>query len=448
MLIVKVLKRFLTYSLFLMVCFPFVGSAQGYRMSDHQRYEKVRFRLINNLIIIPVTVNGTELSFILDSGVSSPILFNLSDQDSVQINNVSEIRIKGLGQGKPIDALSSNGNVFRLKELVNRNQPLYVVMDRGLNFSPALGIPIHGIIGYDLFKDFIVDINYAKKIIKFHDPRFYRYRKGRQEETLALEVIKKKAYIKGNVHLGGTGDVPVKLLIDTGSSDAIWLFEDEDLGIPDKNYDDFLGMGLSGHVFGKRTMVNSLSLGGFTLKNAKAAFPNKESFNNVKNFGDRNGSVGGEMLKRFNIVFDYPNNRVSLRKNKNFGTPFQYNMSGIDLQHNGVRYISESIADSRGVVQKEGKSFGDVQILLENRTRISLVPEIIVSGIRAGSPADAAGLKEGDIILAVNGKSIHRYKLQEVLQMLNEKDGKKIKVRITRRQNDLLFSFVLKHMFK
>ena len=442
------LKNFLTYFLFLLLCIPFVGSAQGYSMPTGQRYEKVRFQLVNNLIIIPVSVNGTELSFILDSGVSSPILFNLSDQDSVQINNVSEIRIKGLGQGEPIDALSSNGNVFELKSVVNRSQPLYVVMDRGLNFSPSLGIPIHGIIGYDLFKDFIVDINYVKKIIKFHDPRFYRPKKGRQEESLALTVLKKKAYINGNVYLNERGQVPVKLLLDTGSSDAIWLFEDEDLGIPDKNYDDFLGIGLSGQVFGKRTMVNSLSIGGFILKDAKAAFPSKESFNNIKNLGDRNGSIGGEMLKRFNIVFDYPNNKIVLRKNKNFNTPFQYNMSGIDLQHNGVRYISESIADSRGVVQKEGKSFGDVQILFENRTRISLVPEIIVSGIRAGSPADEAGLKAGDIILSVNGKSIHRYKLQEVMQMLNEKDGKKIKVRIARRQNNLLFSFVLKHMFK
>ncbi|SDM91931.1 Aspartyl protease [Kriegella aquimaris] len=442
------MKNFLTYYLFLVLCIPFVGSAQGYSMPMGQRYEKVRFQLVNNLIIIPVSVNGTELSFILDSGVSSPILFNLSDQDSVQINNVSEIRIKGLGQGEPIDALSSNGNVFELKSVVNRSQPLYVVMDRGLNFSPSLGIPIHGIIGYDLFKDFIVDINYVKKIIKFHDPRFYRHRKGRQEESLALTVFKKKAYINGTVYLNERGQVPVKLLLDTGSSDAIWLFEDEDLGIPDKNYDDFLGIGLSGQVFGKRTMVNRLSIGGFILKDAKAAFPSKESFNNIKNLGDRNGSIGGEMLKRFNIVFDYPNNKIVLRKNKNFNTPFQYNMSGIDLQHNGVRYISESIADSRGVVQKEGKSFGDVQILFENRTRISLVPEIIVSGIRAGSPADEAGLKAGDIILSVNGKSIHRYKLQEVMQMLNEKDGKKIKVRIARRQNNLLFSFVLKHMFK
>ncbi|MGB5370869.1 MAG: aspartate aminotransferase, partial [Flavobacteriaceae bacterium] len=62
-------------------------------------------------------------------------------------------------------------------------------------------------------------------------------------------------------------------------------------------------------------------------------------------------------------------------------------MSGIELQHDGLRYIAEKIADSRGMVKSDADTFGNVQILFENRTRLSLVPEIIVSGIRAGSPA-------------------------------------------------------------
>ncbi|MDX1315673.1 MAG: PDZ domain-containing protein, partial [Eudoraea sp.] len=89
-----------------------------------------------------------------------------------------------------------------------------------------------------------------------------------------------------------------------------------------------------------------------------------------------------------------------------------------------------------------------VQILMQNTTRLSLVPEIVVSGIRAGSPAAQAGLKEGDVILAVNGKSIHRYKLQEILKMINEKKGKRVKLLIERLNNDLLFSFVLKDVFE
>ncbi|MEX0287537.1 MAG: PDZ domain-containing protein, partial [Flavobacteriaceae bacterium] len=201
-------------------------------------------------------------------------------------------------------------------------------------------------------------------------------------------------------------------------------------------------------IFGQRTQINNIQIGDFELQNAKAAFPNMESFNGIKNLGDRNGSIGGEILRRFNIVFNYPENTVTLKKNAFFNHPFHYNMSGIELQHNGLRYIAERIADARGVVKNEDRSFGDVQILLENRTRLSLVPEIIVSGIRAGSPAAEAGLKEGDVILAVNGKRIHQYKLQEVMKMMNEKEGKRVRLLIERYNKDLLFSFVLKDLFK
>jgi hypothetical protein len=429
---------------------PFQGRAQHFELPAGQKMEKIRFELINNLVIIPLEINGAELTFILDSGVSKPILFNLYDQDSLQLNNVAEITINGLGEGTPIKALSSHGNTFRLEGIQNNDQEVYVVIDKEMNFSPVLGIPIHGIIGYDLFKDFVVDINYGSRIIKFIDPGHYTPKKGRKYETLPLWLHGNKAYVKGEVQLTDTPKVPVKLLIDTGSSDAVWLFEDNEKGldIPEKNYEDYLGKGLNGHIFGRRTRVKRLAIGSFILSDAKAAFPNMTSFGETQDFGDRNGSIGGEVLRRFNIVFNYPGRQVTLRKNSNFKLPFQYNLSGLELQHNGMRYIAERIANASGVVRKSDDSFGNVQILMQNTTRLSLVPEIVVSGIRAGSPAAQAGLREGDVILAVNGKSIHRYKLQEVLKMINEKQGKRIKLLIERLNNDLLFSFVLKDVFE
>lgn len=430
---------------------PF-GWAQHFHISNQKKFEKVKFELINNLMVVPVELNGSQLKFILDSGVSSPILFNLTLEDSLQINQVSQITLRGLGEGEAIDALKSTQNTFKIGDAVSFNQMLYVVLDKDLNFSTALGTTVHGIIGHDIFKDFVVEANYGKRYLKLYTPEHFNYEKSRKGlETLPLTIIGKKAYVDGAVTKDDDTEIPVKLLVDTGSSDALWLFHDVEKGleVPRQHYEDFLGEGLNGSIFGKRTKLKGMRIGSFRFDEAKVAFPYKASFRAIKDLGDRNGSVGGEVLKRFNIVFDYPGNKISLAKNSNFNTPFHYNLAGIDLQHNGLRYISESITDPQGVVRLEdSKGFGNVQILMENRTRLSLVPEIVVSGIRAGSPAAKAGLLEGDVILAVNGKRIYDYKLQEILQMLNQRKGKRIRVLIERYDRDILYSFVLKDLFE
>jgi hypothetical protein len=215
-----------------------------------------------------------------------------------------------------------------------------------------------------------------------------------------------------------------------------------------KHYDDYLGKGLSGTIYGKRTRIRQVRFGDFVIRDAKTAFPYMESFKLASNLGDRSGSAGGELLKRFNMVVNYPQGKVTLKKNALFDTPFQFNLAGIELEHAGVRYIAERISDASGFVRNDEDTFGNVQIMVGAQTRLSLVPEIVVSAIRAGSPAEEVGLKEGDVVLAVNGKPVHRFKLQEVMQMINDKKGKRVRLLIERFNQDLLFSFVLRELFE
>ena len=53
--------------------------------------------------------------------------------------------------------------MIKIGKAVNVNQEVFVVFDEEINFTPRLGVPIHGIIGYDIFKDFVVEINYSSK---------------------------------------------------------------------------------------------------------------------------------------------------------------------------------------------------------------------------------------------------------------------------------------------
>ncbi|MDP3352383.1 MAG: retropepsin-like aspartic protease, partial [Flavobacteriaceae bacterium] len=191
------------------------------------KYQKINFKLNSNLIIIPIEINGKTLSFILDSGVSSTVLFNLTASDSLQLKNVEKITLQGLGEGDDVEALLSRSNHFRIKNIQNQNQNLYIIINAKIDLSAKLGETIHGIIGYDLLKDFIIQIDYQKKQLHFYDPAQYVYKNCRKCEVFDLEFNKRKPYINANVAIfENQHPFPVKLLVDSGGSDALWLFED------------------------------------------------------------------------------------------------------------------------------------------------------------------------------------------------------------------------------
>jgi len=273
-------KRILVIILFFCL-YNFSFSQGKFIIQNNKQSDKIKFKLINNIIAIPVEINGVTLSFLLDTGVSKPIIFNfLNVSDTLKIKNTETISLRGLGEGESVDALKSKRNIIKIGDAINLNQDLYAVYDVNLNFAPRFGFPVHGIIGYDLFKDFVVEINYSNKFLRLTQPKKYTYKKCKKCERLNLEFYNNKPYVNAEVWTNKR-IIPVKLLIDSGGSDALWLFEDDSLGIKssDKYFYDFLGHGLSGSVYGKRSKVENFSLKNFVLDNVNVSYPDSTFIN-------------------------------------------------------------------------------------------------------------------------------------------------------------------------
>lgn len=439
-------------TIFLIIILTSNGSviAQGDFNLPGRQLDRIKFQLVNNLIVMPVELNGVKLSFLLDTGVSKPILFNITNTDSLQIKNVETIFLRGLGEGQSVRALKSEGNLLRIGNAINVNQDVYVVFDQNINFTARLGVPIHGIIGYDLFKNFVVDINYASKIIKFYKPSSYKYKSCKKCETFNLSFHNNKPYINASVAVDSIYQ-DVKLLIDTGSSDALWLFEDDALALKPYNnifFKDYLGRGLSGNVYGKRSKAKNFKLKKFELNDVNVAFPDSTSISFARRHEERNGSISADILRRFNIVFDYNKAKITLKKNGYFKSPFQYNRSGIVLEQVGSRVVREKVKNNRPAASYGTDNENNLVINVSTQYSYELKPSFTIVELREGSPAKEVGLQVGDIIVSVNGKEAHTLKLQDVTSYFRNDVGRNIKLKVQRKDEILRFEFKLQDVFK
>lgn len=415
-------------------------SQQGFQLPEGKSKLKLSFELVNNLIVIPVEINNVTLSFVLDTGVASTILFT-AKVDSVALKDTNLISVKGLGQNDSIKAIQSKNNLFSIGNIKDENHTLYVILESQWDVSSRMGVPVHGILGYNLFSKFVVKINYISKTITLYDPETYRKKKCKSCLDLPLTFYKRKPYVS-DFFIDKVPENPL-LLIDTGASDALWLFDSEFVieEQPPNYFNDYLGFAIGGEIYGKRSKVDLVQVGDYTIKNVNVSIPS--FLNDKRNYflEKRAGSLGGGLLSRFHVIINYPKKKLYLKPNARFKDPFYYNMSGLTLEQKGVSIIKELASKESSNVYESSSSANIIEILLNYSYKSS--SKIVVAKVQEGSPAALADIRKNDEIISINGKPIHQYKLYEIVYMFSNKANKKVVMSIRRNEKNYKKKFRL-----
>lgn len=359
---------------------------------------KIEFRQINNNIVIPAKINDSDtLWFILDTGLKTTLITELTKEDSLTIKYAKKVKLHGLGEGEPVEAYTSYKNDIYIGNIHIKQQKVNVLLQDMFYLSKKAGTKINGILGATIFEKYITEINYTDNYILFHKPESYEYSRSKRTVCLPLELINQKPYIHTWMTDLDGNRMKVKLLVDTGASLALWLQENEEIKTPQKNIYNILGQGLNGDIYGRIGRVKNIEIGHYLLKEPIASFPDTSSLHIEIQKDNRNGSLGGDLLRRFNIIIDYPNKRICFRRNKSYRKPFIYNNSGIDVE-----------------------------------TPFPNLPIYSVSYVMKDSPAETAGIKVGDQVVSINGIGASNLTLEKIYKILSSTRKKKIKLRILR----------------
>jgi len=403
--------------------------------------------LSGNLVIIPVKVNGVELSFLLDTGVKETILF-ATPQDSVPLENVSKVKFSGIGIEDGVEGVMAIGNEILVGEtLIDSTHNIFVIDGDELDLSSHIGIPINGILGSRFFEDYLVKIDYLKSRITVYDSFDYPEKIVKNFTRIPIDIERSRPYVHIDLNLGDRKISQAKMLVDMGNSDGLLVFPFllDSFKINEPNIYDFIGRGFNGLIFGHRNRIEGFSWSDFYIKEPIVSYPDSNAVHAAKLAVNRVGSIGNQVLQHFHVIINYPQNEIFLRKNRNFGKKFEINMSGMDIKHDGLEWTQRRISTNIGRKDSENPNGGiNVFSQEEFKYEFSLRPIYKVANVREGSPADLAGVRVDDEILKINGNTAQNLKLKHIIGKFLHKEGEEIKLVLLRGEEEVKVQFILK----
>jgi hypothetical protein len=402
---------FLGFFLFLLLLACPLDQLQGqayFQFNQKRKQVTIPFTLHRNLVIIPVQLNGHgPYNFLLDTGVGTALVTNPNLLDSLGLVPGGEIRIAGAGSTlEDLKAFMVNNVEVKIPGATAPGLTMTFLSEDVFNLSSYVGLPIAGLLGYQFFNSFVVRLDYTNSRLTLYPPEDFSYRK-RDGVAIPFELEGQRPYLYALTTMAGEAPISTRLIIDTGAGHALSLEQNSHSGIkvPVPAIRTQLGTGLSGTIMGFVGRIARFQLNKFVFNNMLTSFPDHADVAAKVQVG-RNGNLGNEMLKRFNLIVDYSRSRLTLKPNASYKEPFEHDMCGLELVASGQTY---------------------------NR--------FIVAKVEPGSPAEEADIQPGDEILFIENTAASTLTLTRLDRYFRSRDGQRLML-VLSRDNQLIFRFV------
>ena len=371
------------------------GSADLQFASSHGARD-IPFEFVGNHIYLHARVDNSDLLwFLLDTGASASYL----DQQRAK-------SLELMDQAKSVKNVSIS---FPGVRLLNQNFSV-----QSLGFSAYDGHAIDGMLGYNFINRLVIEIDYVSRTVNFYEPQNYKY--SGSGEIIPLVMLEddsggKVPLVRVRIMQLGRPPIEGKLIADLALRPAItfntpFVEANKLLQPPQKTIQAVLGAGAmlreSRQPIGR---LPNIQLGRFTIQNPVAIFFQDKQ--GVMASPEFDGVIGSEILRRFKVIFDYSRQQMILEPNRYFSEAYEHDMAGM-------------------LLVTEGTGFR-VRKLIEN------------------SPATAAGLHEGDVISAINGKPASALTLEQ-LRLMFMREGRSYLLSIKRGEQQIQITIKMRRL--
>jgi hypothetical protein len=350
----------------------------------------IPFELYRDKIRMTVKVNGQNCHLSIDNGSlwDELLFFGSPKIDSLDLKYTGETIIGDSNVANPIRADIAPHVSLEFKDVVFTEQTA-IVTRYGPNL-PNLWEGIDGQVSATFFKHFVVRINFDESVIELIRPS--EFDDSGMDQALTMKPGPHDSRtIRADIEMQDGSRTSIDLLVDLGGLYPLYLpiGKYDSIRLPKNAIKSGLGTGFFLHE-GFLGRVRSIKLGKYILNDVVTAFTLVDKETDV--YG--NTMIGFPLLQRFNVTFDYLNNRLILEPSKAFNEPFKVNMTGMDL-----------MPDQLGNLR--------------------------VTRVYPKSPAEESGIRVNDVITHINGVKASEYEAGEIRSILSE-EGKQVRLDISR----------------